>query len=92
MPWLISFSLDSKRHCMTDQELIGHVLGALRRLEGGRSEGDPMRAVTADSLLRRRIEGGTIHFESDTSHAHIEVGVDRESGEIGPVTYYLPPP
>ncbi len=77
---------------MTDHELITHVVGALRRLEALRPGGDPMRPVTADSLPRRRIEGATMHFESDTSHAHIEVGLGRESGEIGSVTYYLPPP
>ena len=77
---------------MTDDELIARVVAELRWRESLVPEGDPMRAVTADSLPCRRIEGSTIHFESDTSRAYIEVGVGRGSGKIGPVTYFLPPP
>jgi hypothetical protein len=77
---------------MSDDELIAKAVGALRRQEARRSDGDDMQSVTVDSLPRRRIDGTTIHFDSDTTHAHIEVVMERESGEIVSATYPLPPP
>jgi hypothetical protein len=77
---------------MTDDELITSVAASLRTLES-RADGDDIagRKVSVDSLPRRRIDGATVRFESDGTRAHIEVIVDRASGEIVSASYFLPP-
>ena len=77
---------------MTDDELIQRAVGAIHRLEARREPDDAMRALKVDSLLRRRVEGSTAYFESDTSHAHIEIEVDRERGEIVQASFTGEPP
>ena len=76
---------------MTDDELIAKTVGALRRAEARGALSDDLRSVTVDSLPRRRIDGATIYFESDTTKKFIEVAVERDSGKIVSVSYFLPP-
>ena len=78
---------------MTDGDLIRSVVTRLRRLESRAGEHDIAgRKVSVDLLPLRRVDGATVWFESDTSRAHIEVVVDRVSGEITSSSYFLPPP
>jgi hypothetical protein len=85
------FSLDDV--CMNDDELIESVVGALHRLESRATDGDVAgRQLSVDSLPRRSLNGTTLRFESDVSRAYIKVTVDRTSGEMGEITYFLPPP
>jgi hypothetical protein len=77
---------------MTDDELITSVVASLRRLESRADEDEiAERKVSVDSLPRRRIRGATVRFESDSNRGHIEVVVDRASGEIVSASYFLPP-
>jgi hypothetical protein len=78
---------------MKDDELIDSVVAALHRLESHATDGDVAgRQLSVDSLPRRSLIGTLLLFESDVSRACIKVTVNRTSGDIGEITYVLPPP
>jgi hypothetical protein len=76
---------------MTDDQLISAAVGAIHRLEAGRTPSDPFCAPRVDSLERRRVEGATVLFESETSHSRIEITIHRETGDVHSATFALPP-
>ncbi|MEY2485447.1 MAG: hypothetical protein QOH39_1095, partial [Verrucomicrobiota bacterium] len=61
---------------MTDDELVSRALDAIHRVEPRREPTDQFRALQVDSLLRRHVAGSTVHFESDTAQARIEITVN----------------